>query len=226
MGQAFQLIPGRFGIKPGRKVVKAEDYQVFLEAQGLIQAAEAEAARIRDDARVAYAREKARGYEDGQKEATKEMASAIFETMYSVDEYCVAVEAAMVQLVADAVRKVIGEFSEEELVVRVVRNALGLVRNQARVSLLVAPSQADTVRAQLDRLLAGLPGISFVDVVPDGRLKPASCVVRSEMGIIEASVEDQLAALEASLKAHQGRGRRHDAAHGRTDGKEAAGDRP
>ena len=77
----------------------------------------------------------------------------------------------------------------------VVRGALSAVRNQKQVTLRVAPDKVDLLKKSTDELLASFPGIGYVDIVADGRLNDDACIVETEIGIVEASMEGQIAAL-------------------------------
>lgn len=221
MGQVVRINPGHVGFEPGQKLIKADAYRVFLDAQTLIDDARAEAERIRAAARDAFAEEQKRGYEDGQRQAEQHMAERVHDTYVAAADYYAKVETAMIGLVTDAVRNIIGEFEEIDLVQRVVRNALTLVRNQSRVTLRVPPSQQQELHGRLDELLAGLHGISYVDIVPDGRLTEGDCVLESEVGIIEANLDTQIDALEASLKKYMAVAKRP---HAEADADPGSGD--
>ncbi len=51
------------------------------------------------------------------------------------------------------------------------------------------------LKAATDELLAAYPGIGYLDLVPDTRLHDDACIVETEIGIVEASIEGQIAAL-------------------------------
>ena len=69
-------------------------------------------------------------------------------------------------------------------------------------TLKVAPELVETVRARVSELTATFPTIETFDVVEDPRLKGSACVLETEAGVADASVESQLAAIERSLKKH------------------------
>jgi type III secretion protein L len=81
-----------------------------------------------------------------------------------------------------------------------VQRALALVRGQKQLTLRVNPAQADALRADLDSLLTTFPTIECVDVAADGRIALDACLIESEIGVVEASLPAQLAALESALK--------------------------
>jgi len=51
------------------------------------------------------------------------------------------------------------------------------------------------LKSATDELLAAYPGIGYLDLVPDSRLRGDACIVETEIGIVEASMEGQIAAL-------------------------------
>ena len=59
-----------------------------------------------------------------------------------------------------------------------------------------------TVKARLAELRADYPTIESMDVVEDSRLSGPACVLETEAGVADASVDTQLAAIERSLKRH------------------------
>jgi type III secretion protein L len=59
----------------------------------------------------------------------------------------------------------------------------------------VAPDKVDLLKQSTDELLASYPGIGYVDIVGDGRLSGDACIVETEIGTVEASMDGQIAAL-------------------------------
>ena len=98
-----------------------------------------------------------------------------------------------------AVRKIIDGFNDEERVLIVVKNALSVVRNQKQMTLRLHPQQVDVARARMNDLLASYPGVGYLDIVADGRLSLESCILESEIGLVEASIEGQIKALETAF---------------------------
>ena len=69
------------------------------------------------------------------------------------------------------------------------------------VTIRVAPADEKAVREGLASMLASVPGgASFLDVVPDARLERGACLLESELGVVDASLETQLKALENALR--------------------------
>ena len=196
MGTLFRL--GRDAVTPaaGTRVLKAS------EASLLLDAARERAAEMDREAQAAYERRREEGYRDGQEEGRLEHAEKVLETVLSSVEYIEGIESTLVRVVSEAIRKVIGEVDENERIVRIVRNALTTVRNQQRVLIRVAPADEKPVREALAAMLTAVPGsTSFVDVVGDARLERGACLLESELGVVDASLETQLKALENAFRA-------------------------
>ena len=82
----------------------------------------------------------------------------------------------------------------------VVKSALGAVRNQKQMTLRVAPQNVEVVKKQLNELLAAYPGVGYLDIAADARLSGDACILESEIGVIEASIQGQVGALRATFK--------------------------
>ena len=199
MGSLFRLTGDTVTPSAGTRVLKASEAAVLLEANAVLDAARERVADMERKAGEAYERRREEGYRDGVEEGRLEHAEKVMETVLSSVEYIEGIEATLV--IAVAVRKVIGEIDENERIVRIVRNALVTVRNQQHVTIRVAPADEKAVREGLASMLASVPGgASFLDVVPDARLERGACLLESELGVVDASLETQLKALENALR--------------------------
>lgn len=191
------LRPQRMALRlaPGTRVVRREDWLLWQAAEQAVAAAHAEGQQILAGAQAAFEAEKQRGYADGREEAQMQQAEQMIEHVGRAVDYFGRVEQRMVELVMQAVQRVIADFDDRERVVAVVKGALAVVRNQKQVTLRVAPAQVATVQQAQNELLAAYPGVGYLDVVADPRLAADACILESEIGIVEASIQGQLAAL-------------------------------
>jgi type III secretion protein L len=114
-------------------------------------------------------------------------------------EYLSSLESKVVELVLKCLKKVLGEMPPEERVTAVVRNALAVTRNEAKVTIRVCPGDKETVESRINEIIKPYPGIRMIDVVADLRLSPDGCVLETEIGVVEASLEGQIQAIENSL---------------------------
>ena len=192
-----------FALATDRRLVKATDAGTVRTAAEIIAAAEADAARIREEAKDAFEAEKRRGYEKGLADGKMEIAMLKLEQVDSSVAFMEGVEQKMADVVLKALRSFVVEIGDKELVVQIVRKTMNaVIRTQRQVVLKVAPEMVETVRAKVAELRLVYPTVETFDVVEDPRLKGPACILETEAGVADASVETQLAAIEKSLKKH------------------------
>lgn len=187
-------------LAPGTRIVRAQAMADWREAEAIVAEARAQAQAIAEAAEAAYEAERQRGYQEGQEEARLEQAEQMIENVSRTVDYFGQVEGRMVELVMQAVQKIVSDFDDDERVLITVRNVLAVVRNQKQMTLRLNPQQVEMVRRQVAELLAAYPGVGYLDIVPDGRLKPDACILESEIGLVEASLEGQVQALRNAFQ--------------------------
>lgn len=190
-----------FELSSSARLVKATDVQTVCDAQSVIAAAEAEAARLVAAAKAAYEEERRKGYAKGLADVQVEVARRKLELADESAVFMASVEEKMGDIVMKALRKCVDEIGDRELIVQVVRKVMkAVVRNQRQITLRVAPDMVETVRSRMGDILADFPHLDEVDVQEDARLKGTACAVETAAGIADASIDTQLAAVEESIR--------------------------
>ncbi len=186
-----------------RRLVKASEVATVRTADEIIAAAEADAARIREEAKAAFEEEKKRGYEKGLADGKMEIAMQKLDLVDSSVKFMESVEGKMADIVMKALKSCVVEIGDSEMVVQIVRKTMkAVIRTQRQVTVKVAPEMVASVKARVDALRAEYPTSETLDVVEDSRLKGPACILETEAGVADASVDTQLAAIERSLKRH------------------------
>lgn len=182
------------------KVLRAGEYAAWCEARDLIADARAQAERILAESKQAFDKECQRGFEQGERRAKQAQTEAMIDIVSRKVDYLEGVEHDVIALVMGAVRKVVDGFDDEAKVVAVTRNALAVLRNQKQITLRLHPDQLDYAKANMTEFLTAFPGIGFIDLVGDERLAVGSCILESIIGTVEASLDDQITALDSAFK--------------------------
>lgn len=188
-------------LAPETRILKARDYQVFEQAQQILADAQRESQAILQRAEQEYEKQKTLGYQVGMDQAKMEAAEKMIDTVSRSIDYFAQVENQVAEIVISAVRKILGEFDDLELTLRVVRNALNVVRTQRQVTLRASPAQEDNIRERVDEILKNYSGIGYLQVIADHRLQAGDCILETELGVVDANLESQLKALENALHA-------------------------
>ena len=199
MGTLFRLNTDSLQPAAGTKIVKAAELGQLYEASALLDAARQKAADMERAALEAYEEKKREGYADGLEEGKLEHAEKMMETIISSVEFIEGIESTLVNVANQSIRKIIGEMEDKERIVAIVRNALSVVRGQQKVTVRVAPADEAAVLEAMAGMTAG-GGNSFMTVIADARLERDSCILESELGVVDASLSTQLRALENAFK--------------------------
>ena len=192
-----------FTLASDRRLVKAADVATAKSAAEIVADAEAEARRIRDKAKAAFEEERKRGYEKGLQDGKLEIAMQKLEQVDQSVAFMESVEGKMADIVMKALRSFVVEVGDKEMVVNIVRKTMNaVIRTQRHVTLKVAPEMAQVVKDRVAALRKDYPTVESFDVVEDERLKGPACILETEAGVADASVDTQLAAIEKSLARH------------------------
>ncbi len=195
MGKLFRLADGRPLPAAGVKVIKSADCETLYGADRILEAARQEAQEIALKAQDAYQQRYEAGYQDGVEAGRMEHAEKVMETVLASVEFIEKIESTVVDVVNQSVRKIIGELDDAERIQRIVGTALNNVRGQLKVTVRVAPADEPTVMKAFASMTSG----SYLNVVADPHLKQGSCILESELGVVDASLETQLKALEKAF---------------------------
>jgi type III secretion protein L len=178
-------------------VLNARDVKAWQDAFEFLNHAEKQIAEQKTEAEEAafrlYEAERTRGYEDGKAEATK----LITETTLRVDRYLQSIEPQVAQLAMSVVQRVLGNFDTRDLVAAAAAHAIADLRREKGLTVTVHPDVVDSVSKEFARL--GLSGRIEVTVEGNPSLERTACIIASDLAVVDASVQTQLAAVAAAI---------------------------
>ena len=186
-------------LTPNSCIIRADEYPAILDADGIIADAKRRAAEIVADAERQYEERKQQGYEDGLNEGRMEMSGKMIDTIASSVDFLSSLENKVVHLVTKCLKKILSEIPQPDRLAAVAQHALGVARNESKVTMRVCPNDVDAIKARMDDILKSYPAINFIDVVGDSRLAEDGCVLETDIGVVDASLDVQLKAIEMSL---------------------------
>jgi flagellar assembly protein FliH len=184
--------------------------QAALKARKLVAAAEAEADRVRDEARAAG---HAEGLALGRSEALAEMtpsvaaAASALEAVRALEaDYTERVEQAAVELALEIAERVVAGtiVVSPERLLDVVRGALRTIIERERVTLLVHPDDLDLMRSAVADVAGSLGGIEHVEVQEERRVGRGGAIVRTALGEVDARIETKLERIRSVVEQELG----------------------
>ena len=61
-------------------------------------------------------------------------------------------------------------------------------------------SENALLRERINDILAAYPGVGYLDLLADARLGRGACILESQIGMVEASLEGQIEALRGAFQ--------------------------
>lgn len=172
--------------------------EAALQARQLVAAAEAEAERVRDNARAVGLAE---GLAIGKEEAVAQFRPSIGAALEALSAVRALeagtterVERHAVELALQVAERVVaGTIAvAPERLLDAVRGALRTLVERERVTLLVNPEDLDLMRTAVADVAGSLGGIEHIDVQEERRVGRGGAIVRTSLGEVDASVEAKL----------------------------------
>lgn len=216
----LQTPAGAVGLEEG--VVRADEVQVLISAEALrrrmeeaveqalaeareqaaaeVAAAQAQAREIVDDAREEAQQLRQAAYDEGTRQAVAEWQDRHVQAVAEHQRAMQATHARLADVVASAVERIVLSEDRGALYQRALKSVQALTRGSGALRLRVGVddyAQArDCIGAIGDLQAAGLE----LDVLADAALPPGSCIFESELGVLDASLQTQLAGLRAAME--------------------------
>lgn len=204
MGIPLLIEPVGLKLPFGKKIIKSTEYKAYISAHEIIERAHEKAAIIEAEAKQAYQDEKKRGYDDGLRNGNDAIAEKMMDTISDTINYFETVEVKIVDVVLVALRKILSDFDQVDIVKRVVKAALQIARNQKHVTVKVHPELKEPLQKHFAEIASAAPSVNFIEIEADVRVPRDGCIIDSDMGIIDASLQKQIGVLEKALKASLG----------------------
>lgn len=199
------LKPDSLEVTADTALLKAADYANYLQAAEVLEAAHQRAADIEAAAHQRAQEMEEKGYAAGLAKGKAALATQMMETVTQSVSLMANAERRLVHTVMKALKKILGEMGDEAVITGIVREVLALARDQGSVVLRLHPRQVETVRSRMNQLTAPYPTLPAPRIVADPRLEVGNCLMETEVGVVDASIETQLQAIEAALHKHFGR---------------------
>lgn len=197
MSNFIKVKPLETDLKSGERIIKANDYAYFVTAQALAKDIEVEKKKSELAATQALLKAVKNGIAQGAELSRKKLAEQMLKASNDTITQLAKVEQDLLDVVINAVRKIIADYDNNELALAMLKNGLKLVSKSQRVIIRVHPEK-------MDKLMIGLKNIEhdidFLEIMPDKELDMSDCVLESELGIVRASLNEQMQYIENAIK--------------------------
>jgi type III secretion protein L len=186
---------------PAVSKITREAHEASLEAKDILAKAHEQAAQLIEDAQqekdALFEESSERGYAAGLDKWNE----ALAEAWSRRDDFLARNEAELVKLAVAIAKKIVRHNIEagSDVVLQAVKEALKSVRGERRITIKVNPSEEDELREQANSLKLLGSEVGDVVIVGNPSVAAGGCIVESELGVVDAQVDTQLASIEKAL---------------------------
>jgi type III secretion protein L len=185
--------------KPAGAVIRAEDLPFWQSGTSCLDAAKVALEKVHQDIPRIVAEERAKAREAGWDAGKKEAIEWMAQMKVRAQSHHERLNKDIAELVIQIVAEIVGEMKPSQAVSSAVLNALKTIDLGDVFNLYVAPDAFDDVREKLGSALDPATQ-SKLALRQDPKLPPTSCRLVSEFGVVDLSIEKQLAILASSLR--------------------------
>jgi type III secretion protein L len=200
MSLAFLINTDNIKLATDRKVFKAEEYALLLDAVNLLQVAEEEANRIKSQAFEAYELERQRGYEDGFTAGKEEGSKALVKIAANAQQTYINLEQKIADTIINIVAELLRKVETQTFFKQTLKRVSKAVRHEPFLTMKVNPKELASAQAAIEDYLgeAEAPGHT-IEVLADTSLELGSCLLESDSGVIDTGLDVQLRAIRSAL---------------------------
>lgn len=172
------------------------------EDRNLVSRAQAEAVSIREAA-------KQEGYQEGINQVSKdieELREKLEEFYNYKDEVYEKVSDCIMEIAVEIAKKIINKEVEQdrETTISVIKGAVEEInKTENKITLKVMPKDVEIVRDRVPEIFEGNYFEAKISVIPDATIKEGGVIIETSNGLIDASIETQMAIIEKALKSKE-----------------------
>jgi type III secretion protein L len=186
------------GIASPRHVLTAAEVGPLFDAQALCKRvadlAASRAAKIDEASKAARAVARVEGLELGRREAREEVSTTLATLAATAAAERDRLRGEVGALALEVVRKILGQFAPDKVLVALARSALREMLPAPAVTLVVHPDRVDAMRKSLggERVEDGVNG-ACIEVRADPGAAPDDCRLETALGVVDAALAVRLA---------------------------------
>lgn len=201
--KCFTLFSGHsVHLRGDKKIIPAEEMSRLLSAQEVLTLAEQEGEQHKIQVQREGEQLKQEAIESGFKEGLARWAQQLALLEEEMTQARSELEQAIIPLVMAAIRKIIGREIEvvPETIVDVIATSVKAVAQHRRITIYVRRVDLEMVEANRPRLKQLFEHLQSLTIAVRDDIAPGGCLIETERGILNVSLEGQLQAIESAFK--------------------------
>ncbi len=184
------------------KVISAEDFSTLMQAHEILEKAKEDAEHFKKKTAEECERLKEIAKEEGYQEGLTQFNEKILFFESSLRTLRIELQKQILPLALKAAKKIVGKELEShpDAIVDIVLQALAPVTQNHQFTIYVNKVDKEALEAEKSRIKQILEHVQVLSIQERADIAPGGCIIETEGGIINATIENQWRALERAFE--------------------------
>ena len=198
----FSLIyQGEIHPAEDEKVIPAEEFSTLMQASEILERAKEDAEQFKKKTEEEGRKLKETAQEDGFDEGLQKFNEHLIHFDRQIRLIRMDLQKQILPLALKAAKKIVGEQLNlhPETIVEIVIQTLAPVLQNHRITIYVNKVDKEILETQKPKIKSILEHVQVLTIQERNDVSPGGCIIETESGIINASIENQWRALESAF---------------------------
>lgn len=185
-----------------KKIIPKEELSTLVSAQDVLEKAKEDAAAFHVATEKECEEIKKKAYDDGYAEGLHQFSEHLLQFEKELRKIRHETQKQLLPLALKAAKKIVGKELElhPESIVDMVMQTLSPIRQNHRIKIYVNKVDKDALDKEKGRIKEVFESLQSLSIQERADVAPGGCIIETESGIINASIENQWRALEAAFE--------------------------
>lgn len=195
------LFSGDIHLSSSQKIIPAEEFSLLLEGKEVVEKAIEDAIKKQGEVEKEAEELRKKAVEEGFQEGLIQLNKHILDLEEHSRKIYRETQNSILRLALQAAKKIVNKELEihPDTIVDIVMQALAPVKQSHKITLFVNKADRDILEENKPRIKEIFEQLQFFGIQERADISPGGCVIETESGIINASVENQWKSLEIAF---------------------------
>lgn len=196
------LYQGDIHFAADKKIIPSEEIDKLISASEIIEKAKEDAVTYKQNVDTECEAIKKKAYDDGYAEGLSRFNEQLMQFEQQVRKLSHETQKAIIPIALKAAKKIVGAELKQhpESIVDIVIQALSPIKQNHKIKIYVNKDDKQVLEENKQRLKDIFESLQSLSILERSDVTPGGCIIETEAGIINASLENQWRALESAFE--------------------------
>lgn len=197
----FSLTTGK-QVLTNKKIIKADDFATIIQAYEILEQGKLEIQELKDKEHKVIQELKEKAKIEGFEEGMTQFSVHILHLEEKIKKMLITMQSQILPLTLKATKKIIGQELRlhPEVIVDIVNQAIKNASHAELVKIYVSKEDFEIVEKKKEEIKGFLDRVKFFSIEERADVKKGDCLIETEKGILNATLENQFRALERAFE--------------------------